>query len=112
MEMIPNGKADITFERNIWANFILNKLITKPSNCPLSSYLSTNFNEYNSLNNPYIASCSINKCQKILFLGEGTIFSHFPRTPTSHILYIIKLRLIQIDKATEIYNRYRNGFLL
>ena len=86
MEIQPNNNADITYERDIITKFILNKLITKPSKCPLFSYPNTSLNLYNSLNNPYISRCSHNNCRKIIFLREGTIFSHLPRTVVSHIL--------------------------
>ena len=108
MEIKPNRNSDISFEREIWIQFILNKLIAMPSKCPLCSYPNTSLNQYNSLNNPYIGRCSFSKCRKIIFLREGTFFSYFPRTSVSDILYIIKLWLFQNNNATEIYKIYRN----
>ena len=56
----------------------------------------------NTLNNPYIAQCSISKYRKKIFLRENTIFKEF-------IFYIIKLSLRHNKNATQIKEEYRKN---
>ena len=110
MEIYPNITSDLNIERNIWKNWIIDKLITKPAKCPLCSHPYVNMVENNTLNNPYIAICNNVSCRRIIYLREGTIFNHFPRTACSNILYIIKLWLFEIKNANEIHNKFRTEF--
>ena len=105
-EMEPNRFSDITFEREIWKTYAIDKLLNKPDKCPLCTYPNINITEYNTLNNSYIARCSNCKCRKIIYLREG--INHFPRTTVSNILYIIKLWLFDNKNASDIYNKFKN----
>jgi predicted DNA-binding protein YlxM (UPF0122 family) len=107
-EIEPNKFSDINFEREIWKTYIIDKLLNKPDKCPICAYPNINITEYNTLNNPYIARCSKSKCRKIIYLREGTVFNHFPRTTVSNILYIIKLWLFDNKNASDIYNKFKN----
>ena len=106
MQISPNSKLNI--ERNIWKNCILDKLIDISIKFSLCVYSNVNITEYNSLNNPYISRCSNDKCRKIIYLREGTIFGHFPKTACSNILYVIKLWLFENKNAMEIHKKFKN----
>ena len=110
MQINPNLTSNLNIERNIWKNCILDKLIDIPKKCPLCGYSNVNITEYNSLNNPYIARCSKAKCRKIIYLREGTLFAHFPKTACSNILYVIKLWLLENKNTMEIHKKFKNDF--
>ena len=110
MEIHPNIASDLNIERNIWKNWIIDKLIAKPAKCPLYSHPYANMVENNTLNDPYIAKCNNAKCRRIIYLREGTVFNHFPRTACSIILYIIKLWLLENKNANEIHNKFKTEF--
>ena len=107
MQISPNLTSNLNIERNIWKNCILDKLIDIPKKCPLCGYSNVNITEYNSLNNPFIARCSKAKCRKIIYLREGTIFAHFPKTACSNILYVIKLWLLENKNSMEIHKNLK-----
>ena len=110
MEIYPNITSDLNIERNIWKNYIIDKLIAGTDKCPLCSHPYVNMVENNTLNNPYIARCNNVRCRRIIYLREGKNFNHFPRTACSNILYIIKLWLFENKNANEIHNKFRTDF--
>ena len=107
MQITPNSTSNLNIERNIWKNCIIDKLIDIPKKCPLCGYSNVNITEYNSLNNPYIATCYKANCRKIIYLREGTIFAHFPKTACSNILYVIKLWLLENKNTMEIHKNLK-----
>ena len=99
MEIYPNITSDLNIERKFWKNWIIDKLNTKQAKCPLCSHLYVNMVENNTLNNPYIARCNNVRYRRIIYLREGAIFNHIPRTAYSNILDIIKLWHFQNKNA-------------
>ena len=53
VDIRPNTKITIEFEKEFWKNYILEKLIQKPDNCLLCNYTSLNIIENNTINNPF-----------------------------------------------------------
>ena len=78
-----NHNLDISYEKMIWKNYILGKLIDIPTKCKLCCNTNVYLTEQDSLSNPFISRFSYFKCRKKHFLKEFTIFDAFPQTMVS-----------------------------
>lgn len=79
----------INIERDYWKKNLLRIFIPIPKSCPLCKYNILLSYENETLNNPILYRC--NKCKKVIYIRELTIYGKFPLTPSSIIHIIIKL---------------------
>ena len=57
VDIIVNTRITLEYEPTFWKNYIIDKLIELPKNCPLCKYTSISIIENNTINNPFSASC-------------------------------------------------------
>ena len=100
-----NQYIEISTEREIWRNKLLNKLIPVPDSCQYYNKGIFILQNKNNLINPLIAKCSFYQCRKEKYLLIGTIFEYNYKTPVSVLYYILKLWLGEEKNVQEIKNK-------
>ena len=70
----------------------------------LCKYKTVNFQLHESMNNPYIYWCSNEKCRKLIYLRNNSVFWYFQCTLASSIFFIFKYWLLEEKNRHNIYD--------